>query len=345
MMVGCAGDGIDPEDQEGDFLEGVAYDAENPGASLGGGKEDGHSYDVPTDIPEVVDPEIIVSLDGLTLHLFDRHTGFSEVYPIGAGVLNSDRVSITPTGHFATGPDTTDGWWYIARRSTPSYFGGFPFVRLTIENSRGQNTYGLHGPITEELIRSYVSHGCIRMRGEDVVRVFYVIRRHASTPVSIQREVELDAAGNPVDLDTEVTLWPVDAVIEYGVSVGDPPPRDDTGTDADGCADDRLEAEGDVPVDPTTYHGLILCKGDTDRYALELAAGERLSAHIHFVHAISDLDMRVFDPAGEVVGRSAGTSDDETVELTSETGGVYVIEVYMYGDGDNNGYSLDLQID
>jgi hypothetical protein len=359
LFTSCGADPTDPGGAEGDYWEGVEYDEENPYASVGGGKEDGNSYEVPTDLPELAAPEIIVSLENRTVHLFDRRTGFSEVYPAGVGVLNSNGVSITPTGHFTTSPDTSDGWWYIARRWSPEIFGGFPFIRLTAENSRHENTYGLHGPITAELIWGFVSHGCVRMRGEDVVRIFYLIRRHGSTPVTIQREPEIDAEGNQVAFDAEVqrssdqyvlineiALWEVGQAITYGSSVGDAPPRDDTGTDTSGCADDWLELEGggDVPLEPGTTRGLILCKGDTDRYAVTLSAGQRLAAQIHFVSAISDIDLRVFSPDGVQVGQSAGTTDDETVELTAATDGTYVIEIYMYGDGENNGYSLDMTI-
>jgi len=183
------------------------------------------------------------------------------------------------------------------------------------------------------------------MEGSDVVRAFYLIRNHASTPVTIQREVERDAAGNVVDIGTSVTLWTVGQEIDYGTSVGEPPPRDETGTDNDGCADDRMESDEDIPIESQTYRGLILCKGDTDRFVVSLTSGQRLAAHIHFVHQISDLDLRVFGPDGEVAGQSAGTSDDENVELEAEVDGDYVIEVYMYGDGETNGYFLDVEID
>ena len=226
-LFGCA---TDPENQaQNDYYEGVAFDEDNPDAFLGGGADDGWSYDIPTDLPTLIHPEIVVSLEGLTLHLFDRTTGFSEVYPVGVGVLGSSGRSITPTGHFATGSDTTNTWWYTARRWSPSYFGGFPFIRLTIENSRGANTYGIHGPITSELIRGYVSHGCMRMRGEDAVRVFYLIRNHPSTPVTIQQEVEIDDAGNPVDVGTY-------AVVETS---DEPPPTPEEQEVI--CADCRAE--------------------------------------------------------------------------------------------------------
>jgi hypothetical protein len=342
--VGCSSEGRGSLNQD-DYYEGVAYDEENPYGTVSGGKEDGLSdaYDVPTDLPELEAPEIIISLDQLTLHLFDRETGFSEVYPVGVGVLNSDGVSITPTGHFETGPDTSDWWWYIPRRTAPEYFGGFPFIRLTIENSRGQNTYGIHGPITETLIRGYVSHGCMRMRGEDVVRVFYLIRDHASTPVTIQREVELDAAGEVVDVTTEVTLWEVGEEIAYGESVGDAPPRDNTGTDEDGCADDRFESAEPVPLEAGTYEGLVLCALDTDVYSVYLEAGQSMTATIEFVHEVADIDMLVAAPDETVLDRSMSITDQEVVSVTAEESGEYLISVYPY-EGEDSGYTLTLQM-
>lgn len=333
FFAGCITD--DPETgTQPDYWEGVAYDAENPNAPVDLGAADGFGYETPTDLPTLVEPEVIVSLEGLTVHLLDRATGFSEVYPVGVGVLDSQGHSITPTGQFTTSPDTSDGWWYIARRTYPEYFGGFPFVRLTAQNSRGQNTYGLHGPITSELIRGYVSHGCMRMAGDDIVRLFHLIRDHASTPVTIQTEVEIDAQGNPVDVGVEAALW----------AEGEEPDfiDDDEELETDGCADDRLEADGDVAIDVDTYHGLVLCTDDVDRYVLSLEQGDRVEVRLHFVHEIADLDMRAYGPDGESVGLSAGTSDDEVVVIDAETTGDYLIEVYMYGDGGNNGYSLTL---
>jgi hypothetical protein len=206
------------DDPEQGSYEGVDYDEENPGSALDD-KSDAPRYTIPTDLPELVDPEIIVSLDGLTVHFFDRATGFQRVYPAGVGVKEHGR-SVTPLGHFETGPNTADAWWYVARRTVPDYFGGFPFLRLTAQNSDGANTYALHGPITEQLIRGYVSHGCVRMRSDDVVHIFWMAKKHASMPVTIQKEVELDAQGRKVDVGRTPALWAPDAVITYGASVG-----------------------------------------------------------------------------------------------------------------------------
>ncbi|MCB9593006.1 MAG: L,D-transpeptidase [Sandaracinaceae bacterium] len=228
LLAGCAADPSPSssfDEENGDYFEGHAYDEGRTDAPLDFEKADLASpYSIPEGLPTLARPEIIVSLANTTVHLFDRETGFSRVYPTGVGALGSSGRSITPTGHFATSPDTSDRWWYVPNRWEPAYFEGYPFLRITAENSRGYNTYGLHGPITNPLMRGYVSHGCMRMEKTDLVEVWAMVRSHASTPVTIQQEVELDAAGNEVDVDTEVTLWGPEDTIAYGASVG---PRDD----------------------------------------------------------------------------------------------------------------------
>lgn len=222
LAVGCA-DSVPGDDPEVGSGEGVDYDADNPNANLDDGKSDAPHYQIPSDLPMLVAPEIIVSLDGLTVHLFDRATGFQEVYPAGVGMKSSRGLSITPTGHFKSGANSNDGWWYVPRRTVPDYFGGFPFLRTTARNSAGANTYALHGPITTTLIRGYVSHGCVRMRGMDIVRLFWMVKSHPSTPITIQREVELDAMGKKVDVGTTPTLYAPGEPISFGASVGPRP--------------------------------------------------------------------------------------------------------------------------
>lgn len=223
LAAACTADDSPLDDPELGMGEGVDFDADNPNANLDDGKSDLPRYQIPGDLPMLVSPEIIVSLDGLTVHLFDRATGFQAVYPAGVGMKNSRGISITPVGHFKTGTNTNDAWWFVTRRTVPDYFGGFPFLRLTAKNSDGVNTYALHGPITETLIRGYVSHGCIRMRGNDIVRLFWMVKNHPNMPVTIQREVELDAAGKNVDVGTTPKLWAVGEPIRFGASVGTRP--------------------------------------------------------------------------------------------------------------------------
>jgi hypothetical protein len=208
------------DDPEGDYFEGVEADELDPGANLDDGKSDIAAYAIPTNLPKLVAPEIIVSLKGLTVHLFDRTTGFSKVYPAGPGVLGANGRSITPVGHFKTGPNINDGWWYAPRRTNPAHFAGLPFLRLTAHNSSGQQTYALHGPITAQLVRGFVSHGCVRMARQDIIDLFWMAKKTANTPVTIQQEVEFDAAGKAVNVGMTPTLFAKGAAIPFGASVG-----------------------------------------------------------------------------------------------------------------------------
>jgi hypothetical protein len=147
-------------------------------------------------------PRIVVSLDGLVCRLFDAQGDFESVYPIGVGV-REDRTgeSITPLGDYRTHPDNGDGWFYIWERWVPEYFAGFPFLRIDARSSDNAMTYGLHGPITAELKRGYVSHGCIRMRGDDVRELFRIVYASPPAQVRIQKEPEYSRYGILYDSD------------------------------------------------------------------------------------------------------------------------------------------------
>lgn len=238
LLAGCAADGGQDGTEDGWTVhdpeppgEGVAYDEQNPGADVGMGKADHPlTYEIPEDLPLLERPEIVVSLDGLTVHLFDRTTGFSNVYPTGVGKIGSSGKSYTPVGFYQTG-DPDHGWYYIERRYEPEYFGGFPFLRLNIENSNGYHTYGFHGPITYScpndgdcglldrdwfLVRDYVSHGCMRMEIQGILEMFWSVRDHANVPVTIQQEVERDPFGAVVDVGAEHALYLPGEPMSYG---------------------------------------------------------------------------------------------------------------------------------
>jgi hypothetical protein len=177
-------------------------------------------------LPKLNSPMVVVSVDGLTLHLWDRAGTFNKVYPIGPGAIENG-VSLTPTGHFTTGPkDTTAGamdngavvgsspwsWWYRCKiwwtdpdtqEQTPVY-AGLPLIRLMGAPTTG---YAIHGPIDNypasnggTLRRGYVSHGCVRMSAADIVEVWGLLHGHDKVPVTIQRAVEREADGDAVDL-------------------------------------------------------------------------------------------------------------------------------------------------
>ncbi len=176
--------------------------------------------DIPS-VPALQQPEIVVSLDGLTLHLRDRAGGYDRVFPIGPGALENGR-SLTPTsdaapnGVFYTGSNTTEGpdssfvyyypcrIWHDDHGVRTPVFAGLPFIRLAGPPSAG---YGIHGPIDGfvapnggSLRHGYVSHGCVRMSADDIVEVYARVRGRAHTPVKIQQAVERANDGRAIDV-------------------------------------------------------------------------------------------------------------------------------------------------
>jgi len=181
---------------------------------------------IPNLIP-LKDPYIVVSLDGLTLHLVDRQGTYDKTFPIGPGALQNGK-SLTPVSTtradqlFYTRTDlpaAKDGptanqavwsynyscrmWWTEEAGGKVPVFAGLPFIRLDGPSSSG---YGIHGPIDKytqanggSLRRGFVSHGCMRMEAADVVEVWALIQGH-KTPVRIQQAVERRASGVAVDL-------------------------------------------------------------------------------------------------------------------------------------------------
>jgi len=181
------------------------------------------------DLPVLPNPEIVVSLDGLTLRLFDATTGFEKVFPIGPGAIRNG-VSLTPTSLSRPDlrfwlrldkplvqevPDSRKAqpWGYAYRckywwkdpdtgKQVP-VFAGLPFLRLEGAPSLA---YAIHGPIdayTEpsggRLKRGFVSHGCIRMEAADVLELTARCRGK-KVPVRVQRSVERRPDGSAVDL-------------------------------------------------------------------------------------------------------------------------------------------------
>lgn len=216
--AGVDGDGVEPvvEDEfEGEDL---------PVGSVTNPKADGQwgfateCKPVP-DLEPLKDPAIVISLDGLTLHLFDRQGDYDRVFPIGPGSA-TDGLSLTPVGNFHTRTDEAPvddsadsarwGWNHRCRmwwkdsetgRRSP-VFAGLPFIRLEGPPS---SSYGMHGPIDHftqanggSLRRGYVSHGCVRMEADDVVELWALIQGHRA-PVRIQKAIERGMEGTAVD--------------------------------------------------------------------------------------------------------------------------------------------------
>jgi hypothetical protein len=193
------------------------------------------------DLEPLKDPAVVISLDGLTLHLFDRQGDYDKVFPIGPGAPGNNGLSLTPTGEFTTRSDepaiddTAEigrwGWNHRCRmwwtdsstgRRSP-VFGGLPFIRL---DGPGPAVYGMHGPVDNftnanggTLRRGFVSHGCVRMEAADVVELWALIQGHRA-PVRIQKAIERDLEGSAQDTKDKWLLSECDADSDCGFDGG-----------------------------------------------------------------------------------------------------------------------------
>ena len=173
-------------------------------------------------------PEIVISLDGLTLHLIDKTTGYDKVFPIGPGAIE-DGNSLTPlslglpeqvfhirldkpVGQESANPSNSPWayayscriWWLNGDTGQKiPVFAGLPFLRLEGAPTLG---YAIHGPVDSytlpnggKLTRGFVSHGCVRMEAADISEVFARCLGH-NVPVRVQQSVERRADGMAVDV-------------------------------------------------------------------------------------------------------------------------------------------------
>lgn len=193
-------------------IEGDALGSENWGDAL-------KCKTLPAPAP-LKSPQIVISLDGLSLHLWDREGDYDRVFPVGVGKYEDDK-SLTITGRkFVAdlrGADTVDGkygpyyscriWWTDSDASTADevvrrpVFAGLPFIRFS-------GAYAIHGPIDNytsstggTLRRGFVSHGCTRMSADGIKEVYSRIVGR-KVPVTVQKAVERRADGSVVDVSS-----------------------------------------------------------------------------------------------------------------------------------------------
>ncbi len=113
------------------------------------------------------------------------------------------------------------------------------------------------------------------------------------------------------------------------------------------CEPDPREEDDDTSTATSWPDGVMeltdgtICEGDDDYFAFLLFEDDKLEVTISFRHAEGDLDMELLDDAGNVVDRSAGVSDTETVSTCVGPGadGGYYARVFGY-DGDENRYRI-----
>ncbi|GMV43970.1 MAG: hypothetical protein AMXMBFR64_56860 [Myxococcales bacterium] len=115
-------------------------------------------------------------------------------------------------------------------------------------------------------------------------------------------------------------------------------------TEPDGpCKDDRFEPNDTPPQGPTIEPGVLtrgkVCGSNTDWYRVFIGGFETATLWLLFDHGAGDLDLRLYDVDGKLIGGSTSTTDDELVEALVDKGGYYYVEVCGKG-AVSNAYDL-----
>ncbi|MBV0924375.1 Hvo_1808 family surface protein [Halomicroarcula limicola] len=85
--------------------------------------------------------------------------------------------------------------------------------------------------------------------------------------------------------------------------------------------------ENATQLEPGNYTGLNVTENDLDVYAVELNAGESLSAEIEFSHARGDLDLFLLGPNGSTLQAGVSETDGESVSAVAPEAGTYYLVV------------------
>ncbi|WP_254273099.1 Hvo_1808 family surface protein [Haloarcula marina] len=96
-------------------------------------------------------------------------------------------------------------------------------------------------------------------------------------------------------------------------------------------------------IDPGTYDGLEITEDDVDIYAVELEAGESLSAEIEFSHSVGDLELFLLGPEQSVRQASVSSTDNESVSTVATESGTYYLAVAGY-QGATGPYNLSVAV-
>ena len=118
------------------------------------------------------------------------------------------------------------------------------------------------------------------------------------------------------------------------------------------CSDafeDNDALETPAALTAGVHEGLSACPGDLDVYALEAGPNELIVVDAAFEDALGDVDLRLYDPEGALVGSSITNSDDERVVHTTAMTGAYVLLVELDAfdpddDGPGNQYDLTVSL-
>ena len=132
-----------------------------------------------------------------------------------------------------------------------------------------------------------------------------------------------DGATGPYDLTVDRTP-------------GEPTPADDETEPNDGI-------ENATATEPGNYTDLTVTEGDLDYYAVDLEAGDAMSASIDFSNDRGDLDFALLSPNGSVLLVNDSVSDNERLSYVASESGTYYLVVFGF-DGATGPYDLSVAV-
>jgi len=100
-----------------------------------------------------------------------------------------------------------------------------------------------------------------------------------------------------------------------------------------------------APVVAGAASGLSICPGDDDFYAINLSPLDEITIDLFFDDAEGDIDLKLYNPLGNLVASSLSGTDDESLTHTALIPGFWLIRVELFADaGLFPGNSYDVQV-
>jgi L,D-transpeptidase ErfK/SrfK len=128
---------------------------------------------------------ILINIPEMRLYLFLKDRSMVKTFPIGIGVTES----FTPVGKFYIKEKVVSPTWYIPISLREKY-GGKKVIPPGPDNPLGSHWmglsltgYGIHGTNFPWAVGRLVTHGCIRLYPEDILRLYPIVP--IGTPVNI----------------------------------------------------------------------------------------------------------------------------------------------------------------
>jgi hypothetical protein len=93
--------------------------------------------------------------------------------------------------------------------------------------------------------------------------------------------------------------------------------------------------------------GLSVCPSDDDFYAINLSPLDDISIELFFEDSEGDIDLRLYNPLGNVVASSLSGTDHEDLSHTALMPGIWIIRVNLFADSGlftGNSYGVEVEL-